>query len=508
MTFRSELILGPPGCGKTHTLIEIVRKALSKGIDLDRIGYVSFTKKAVNEAVERAGSAFNLAPKDLPYFRTLHSLGYNGLGLSQADLMSREDWREFSRQMGMNFDGITSSDADDGLILPQGRDNDRYLRMIDRAALRCVSIEKEFNDQRSYDLHFFMLEKIDKALRLYKSENGKVSFTDMISKYIEHCSPPKLEILIVDEAQDLVPLQWRMVEKLASNSEYTYFAGDDDQAIHKWAGVDVNLFMKCSETIRVLDKSYRLPKSAFDLSMSVVQRIRNRQQKTFKPTEREGSVNFHLDTHDIDMSQGSWTLMTRTNSFARDIASDLRDQGLFYEIKGFPSVKLEIAEAVKIWEGLQKGDEIGLHEVRRLYELAPKTGDGAIVKRGMLPLLDAEPLDSTYTYESLVKNLGLLAPREVSALDVLRLGTDEKYYIRSLLRRKEVLTERPRLKISTFHAMKGGEDDNVVVHLDSTKPCVTNPDQDDEHRVFYVGLTRVKKNLHIIESQKKYRYDI
>ena len=35
--------------------------------------------------------------------------------------------------MGMNFDGIVSSDADDGLILPQGKDNDRYLRMIDRA---------------------------------------------------------------------------------------------------------------------------------------------------------------------------------------------------------------------------------------------------------------------------------------------------------------------------------------------------------------------------------------
>ena len=91
---------------------------------------------------------------------------------------------------------------------------------------------------------------------------------------------------------------------------------------------------------------------------------------------------------------------------------------------------------------------------------------------------------------------------------MLRLGKDERYYIRALLRRNEVLTERPRLKVSTFHAMKGGEDDNVVVHLDSTKSCVTNPDQDDEHRVFYVGLTRVKNNLDIIESQKKYRYDI
>ena len=107
-----------------------------------------------------------------------------------------------------------------------------------------------------------------------------------------------------------------------------------------------------------------------------------------------------------------------------------------------------------------------------------------------------------------MQNLGLLAQKETDALDMLRLGKDERYYIRALLRRNEVLTERPRLKVSTFHAMKGGEDDNVVVHLDSTKSCVTNPDQDDEHRVFYVGLTRVKNNLHIIESQKKYRYDI
>jgi len=508
MTYPSELILGPPGCGKTHTLIEIVRDALSRGVEPDRIGYVSFTKKAVTEAIERAGSAFNLTPKSLPYFRTLHSLGYSGLGLSQSDLMAREDWREFSRMMGMNFDGIIASDADDGLILPQGKDHDRYLRMVDRAALRCVTLGEEYNDQRNYDLDFFMLFKIWRELQKYKSEYGKVSFTDMISGYVKQGTAPKLEILIVDEAQDLVPLQWKMVELLAQNSDKTYFAGDDDQAIHRWAGVDVNLFMNCSKNVRTLKKSYRLPRSAYNLANSVVKRIHNRKQKAFDPMDREGTVNFHMDTYNLDMSQGSWTLMSRTNSFARDVAADLRDQGLFYEIKGYPSVKLEIAEAIKIWEGLQKGDQIGLHEVKQLYQLAPKSGDGAVVKRGMKQLLEVEPVDSTYTYDSLVKNFGLLADKNIEALDMLRLGVDEKHYIRALRRRGEVLTERPRLKVSTFHAMKGGEDENVVVHLDSTKVCVTNQDQDDEHRVFYVGLTRVKENLHIIESQKKYRYEI
>ena len=177
--------------------------------------------------------------------------------------------------------------------------------------------------------------------------------------------------------------------------------------------------MRCSEKVRVLDQSYRLPRSAYDLAMNVVHRIRNRKQKDFISLDRQGSVSHHLDTFDIDMRQGSWTLMSRTNSFARDVAADLRDQGLFYEIKGYPSVKLEIAEAIKIWEALQRGDQIGLHEVKQLYQLAPKSGDGAVVKRGMKQLLEVEPVDSTYTYDSLVKNFGLLADKNIEALDML-----------------------------------------------------------------------------------------
>ena len=56
--------------------------------------------------------------------------------------------------------------------------------------------------------------------------------------------------------------------------------------------------------------------------------------------------------------------------------------------------------------------------------------------------------------------------------------------------------------------MKGGEDDNILLLTDSSYPAMKNPDQDDEHRVFYTAVTRARKNLHIVQSNSKYRYEI
>ena len=38
---------------------------------------------------------------------------------------------------------------------------------------------------------------------------NKLDFIDMIEKFIEEGTSPKFDVLIIDEAQDLVPLQWK-----------------------------------------------------------------------------------------------------------------------------------------------------------------------------------------------------------------------------------------------------------------------------------------------------------
>ena len=61
-----QIILGPPGTGKTTSLLKIVENSLARGIEPERIAYLAFTRKAANEAQERAMEQFNFETSRFP----------------------------------------------------------------------------------------------------------------------------------------------------------------------------------------------------------------------------------------------------------------------------------------------------------------------------------------------------------------------------------------------------------------------------------------------------------
>ena len=92
--------------------------------------------------------------------------------------------------------------------------------------------------------------------------------------------------------------------------------------------------------------------------------------------------------------------------------------------------------------------------------------------------------------------------------ELLQLDLDDSLYIRKMLERKEPLSSKPRVKLSTIHAAKGGEADNVLLVLDMSKRTLESlqrslEKQDEEHRVWYVGVTRTKQNLYIMAAKKE-----
>ena len=295
---------------------------------------------------------------------------------------------------------------------------------------------------------------------------------------------------------------------LSEKADETYFAGDDDQAIHRWAGVDVERFKLLSVDQQVLAQSYRLPAPVFDLSQDIVKRIHGRIPKEYRPTEEAGTVGFHYDYDGLPLEAGSWSLMARTNGYAATWADNLRNDLFYYSLKGVPSVDEGLAQGIGTWRALQEGHAQPLSVIQALYKRFSVYGTGGALRRGAKGLLEAADPQAMYDATELRAHYGLLLPLETPATSALPMSVEERGYISALERRGEDITRPPRIKVSTIHAMKGGEDDNIGLYLGSTKRIRMSPYQDDEHRIFYVGATRARKNLHIIEGKWRDRYAI
>ena len=84
-----------------------------------------------------------------------------------------------------------------------------------------------------------------------------------------------------------------------------------------------------------------------------------------------------------------------------------------------------------------------------------------------------------------------------------KLPSADRAYITALLRRGEKFNAVPRITLSTIHGSKGGEADNVVLYTDLSPAAQKAAEQapDDLHRVFYVGVTRTKQNLYLVEPE-------
>ena len=500
-------IFGPPGTGKTTRLINIVRQEIEGGTQPEKIAFVSFSRKAAEEARTRASEKLSMDVNQMAWFRTLHSFAFQTLGLGTRQVMGGKDYNKLGDLLGLEFKASAGVKMADGLLFSPGNGGDAYLTMIQMARVTGTSIEEQFSRVANRNLHYQQLKLVDQVLRDYKEDTGKIDFVDMIQDFITEGYCPQLDVLIVDEAQDLVPMQWQMVhEVMKPCAKRIYYAGDDDQCIYSWMGVNVGDFLNASKDKIILDKSYRLPISVHGMADSLVKQLHTRQQKVWSPTEEAGSVVWHRDILDVDITTGEWLILARTNYIANRIANNLKEQGFLYWREGSGwSISPNVLTGIEVWLRLCKGQYLSATEVKKLSTLLTPS---VITKAGRrkLSLLDAEV---TYNLTDIQNLCSLSATEQTPWYEVLKVSETERIYITSVRRMGEsILSGKPRIRISTIHKAKGGEADNVALLLDSSRACALNQDQDSELRTFYVGITRAKKTLHLIESQSQHGFQI
>lgn len=511
-------IVGPPGTGKTYTLVEAVRELLSDGLPPERIGVCSYTTAAANEASERI--AEGLKVDDQPYWGTMHSIGYKHLlrnGFRRVIRHGDKAWVEFCEQHGLD---TSQERVDAEEVWEQDKIGDLLLAVYDfrrqnlmsREAVRSYLVRTQFIEANlPYEDE---QEWFEEQYEQYKRDHGLVDFTDMLLlPYRERWRPP-IDVLIVDECQDLVPLQSQIVKSWMPGR--TILAYDDDQAIYAFQGARPLWLLGLPGQVRVLDKSRRVPQVIAHLAQQLIRRVRQRREKTWV-ARKPGGVIVHATLDDIphliDRYDGTWFLLARNRMFLDDIRRVLIDAGIPYR-----SLSRGVWSPIRLFDdgclmavlSLSMGKPILPNEARALAKSRPKL---------FLPLAETslrhrtEPL---YRDDMLriVNDDGreLLSDNIYRAVRRYGLYDRDASFVSRLVSRKNWLSEieSPRVTIGTIHGSKGREADNVAILPDMTRKTYLSYEQspDDELRVWYVALTRARERLILLESSRgRYRFE-
>lgn len=500
------IIFGPPGTGKTTTLLNIVDETLKSGIPPERIAFVSFTNKAADEARDRALDRFPQYQKDqFMYFRTIHSMAFREMGFKRSEVMGANNWAELSALTRMDFSGSYNIELRNNFASLEG---DKVLFAMGLARSKMEPLETAGKYARTVPRLKFN-HAVETILE-YKRGLGLVDFTDMLERALD-CRPLDIDVAIIDEAQDLSRLQWRLVERLLANAKKTYIAGDDDQAIYRWAGADVNYFQQIEGERRVLERSYRLPRSSFEYAANVIRGVSNRVPKEWSHNGTEGECNVVSQVTRVPLSNDPWLILARGKRSLSALSGTLRADGIPHTgAGGYETINEDHVLAIDAWKAVQEGQHIDDYQAIVLYKFLDSAMEGRAIDYKFEP-------EIVYDYNLLREKFGLLAAKETPWYDVLeRIRLTDRTYYRRVGKRFGKLTHdmQHRIQLSTIHTTKGGECENVLLLAEVPKmvrDTLQGNDQDkreDERRVYYVGATRAKNRLFILRTKSPNKYPI
>jgi superfamily I DNA/RNA helicase len=362
------------------------------------------------------------------------------------------------------------------------------------------------------------LEKYINTIKSYEEfkQQHRVDFTDMIERYIEVATPPNFKLLIIDEAQDLTPLQWKFVYKLAEAAERVYVAGDDDQAIYEWNGALVKIFQEFPGRKVVLKYSHRLNKQIHTFAKLIRSKIKNTEVKEFNCGLGEGNVMLFKKFQEIPfhLFEGKWYILARIRECVKELTEEAQKMGLYYEnVKGKKSFDIYQYKALKIWTDLIGGATINKEQAALCYEYIQE------ISRGYRKLDSRAWLEIDPSYQMDFETLQVVGGLETTKkkepwYDAFnrRFSDTQKRYFFKMETLNIDLNTKANIIIDTIHQVKGGEAENVVLYAKTNWPSDfdgKNLDaKSNEARVWYTGSTRSKKNLFLLGTTHKYSFPL
>ena len=383
--------------------------------------------------------------------------------------------------------------------------------------------------------------------RSYKGEHDVVGFADMLERVHQRSLLPNVDYLVIDEFQDITTLQYAVYEEWRPHMEQCLIAGDDDQVVYAWQGADPDLLLDTRvDDDEVLPNSYRLPSEILDVVNREVRHIDKRQEKDLEP-RKEGGVVEAIDSPSVlDLVRNVRRTIRDTDDETVMVLFRARYQ-MFQFIdqfitEGIPFSCLtdqrmwtdRLTDYVHAVEKVDRDQALTALEGRRLADILQESAFGTADREELYDFLDeveetSEEDDLTeipISPEDVTDRVPFM-PKPSSAADMARKITS--------FQRKSLKAYFPgdydgmapdRVRLGTIHSAKGREADHVFVGTDLTEKVVeqmaAQADQqgievdgveeftkttdpvplltDNERRVFYVGMSRARERLVLMEN--------
>jgi DNA helicase-2/ATP-dependent DNA helicase PcrA len=555
------LIVAGAGTGKTRTLTERLLYLIEQGIRPERICAITFTNKAAKEMARRVN-------REGPFLGTFHALGAKIL---------RKECRKVGREP--NFAIFDDHDSFDLVkkavksVLPYKK-SDEITGIAAKKAQKetpvyfagKISTIKNLGEAGIDGEEKLLAEKKTQIVKVFEKyealleQNNAFDFDDLIQKVVVlfRENPDVLakyqnmfDAILVDEYQDINPMQYELVSLLAGKHRNLSVVGDDEQTIYSWRYADIKTFLNFDKNwkgaaVHFLEENYRSTGTIIRAAAAVVKNNRLRTPKTLWTQNPDGDpidlfeawgegdeaewVAEQIQTLRTKDKNADIGILYRTNAQSRAIEQGLIRRNIPYRIFGGLKFyeRKEIKDVVAALRYMSNTkDEVAKERLeknltkRRFAEFKNRiavnatsatAGDDAVPKT-IAPLLAIKLFLETFNYfDYLETNFINADEREENIAELVAFASEfsdlhELLERLSLLQAVDEIGSKPQegkeVSLMTIHLAKGLEFDNVFIvgvaegFLPHGRSFSDEASIEEERRLMYVAMTRARKKLNI-----------
>lgn len=541
---RVTIVEAGPGTGKTRTLIaHIVHLVEERGAAPSQITAVTFTNRAAAEMRERLEQSLGAEQARRVQVGTFHTAALNALraqgfqGVLAGEMELRDLAGEFLEEAELSWE------------------TGEFLERVSRYKTGGAKFASRYQTGEPEALSPEEAQAFE-AWQARMRETQLVDFDDILVEALRASEEGSLEkerfaFLLVDEFQDVNPLQYRLIRAWNRDGQELFVIGDRDQAIYSFRGADARCFDRLLEeeedaAVIRLKKNYRSSPQILAAATQVISENPGAQRKLeaitgagekprlFQAQGRMEEAVFvakeigrltggigMLEAQEVFVSSagksrgfGEIAVLYRTHHQAELLETCLKKEGIPYVVAGREDYLMDrnVAGTVEFFRSLLEPNNQPVREraMRHLLKLAKGKLTETIYEtlaEKYRPLAEKEP--PRRALELWAEEFSLGAKKPVRKLlcaaafyDTMREFLDAlETGVESDIRRcggREY--EADAVTLMTLHGAKGLEFPAVLLYgvKEGTIPWESRQhpaDVEEERRLLYVGMTRAREEL-------------